>query len=166
MKQLLLLFTLLVVTIVVAAGLQKGSFRFFTNSLSQQTKPEENKMKIGEKTLTVEIADSAQEHEEGLSGRNSLNKDHGMLFVMTKDSKPTFLMRGMKFPLDIIWINDGKIIGFSENLEPPKGSTGDENLPLYGAPAPVDFVLEVNGGFVKENKITPQTTLELPGSVK
>lgn len=159
MKQLFLLLLLLIAVITFAAWLQKGNLRLSpTGGLTSGDNLKE--MKIGGKSLKVEVAKTTEEHEKGLSGRDSLLKDQGMLFFMPADSQPTFLMRGMKFPLDIIWINDSRVVGISENLPPPTSS--NENLSPYKAPEPVDWVLEVNASFAKENNITPGTMIELP----
>lgn len=163
MKQLLLLFLLLVGTIVFAAWLG-GSGRQF--KLPQLGTAQTNSIKLGNKSISVEIADSPEEHEKGLSNRDSLPTDRGLLFVMPKDTQPIFVMRKMKFPIDIIWINDNKIVGFSENLLPPPQGTSEDRLIQYKAPAPVDYVLEVNANFVKDNKLTIDSKVELPQNVK
>lgn len=159
MKQLILLFLLLVAVILTTAFLLKGGQIPTLGNLPRGTP---DTIKIGDKTIKVEIADSPEEHEKGLSGRDSLPKDAGMLFVLPENSEPIFFMSGMKFSIDIIWIADNKIIGFSQNLEPPGPDTPQDQLPLYKAPAPVDYVLEVNANFVQENKITTDTKIELP----
>ena len=162
MKQLILLFALLVGMIVFSAWLGKGGLdQINLNSLrgSRET------VKIGEITVEVEIADTPEEHEKGLSGRNSLPEDQGMLFVMPPNSQPSFYMFDMKFALDFIWINDEHVIGFTENVEPPDDNEED-NLPTYESPTPVDYVLEVNAGFVEKNKISVDDKVELPENLK
>jgi uncharacterized membrane protein (UPF0127 family) len=49
-------------------------------------------------------------------------------------------MRGMRFPLDLIWISDGRVAGLTRNV--PATFPGE-----LTSPAPVDQVLEVPGGF-------------------
>jgi uncharacterized protein len=52
----------------------------------------------------------------------------------------SFCMRGMRLPLDLIWISDGRVAGITRNVPPTfRGS--------LTSPAPVDQVLEVPGGF-------------------
>lgn len=163
MKQLFWLFLLLVATISFAAWLTGGQRQLGIPSFgdaSVQT------MKIGDKSISVEIADSPEEHEKGLSDRENLAHDRGLLFVMPKDGGAIFVMRRMKFPIDILWIDDNKVIGFTENLLPPQEGTSEDKLIQYKSPAPVDYVLEVNSGFVKENKLAPNTLVELPKNVK
>ena len=75
-----------------------------------------------------------------------------MIFVFIKNSKPTFWMKDTKIPLDIIWINDNKIVGIEKNVQ-PEVDRKDSELTKYPAPSAIDYVLEVNGGLSDENNI-------------
>lgn len=103
-------------------------------------------VKIGDDTIFVDIADEDTERVQGLSGRTSLANDRGMLFLFEKADRYGFWMKGMKFPLDIIWIKNDTIVGFSEDLQPDNSPSPQ----LYYSPVPVDKVLEINVGQVKE----------------
>lgn len=106
---------------------------------------------IGGKALSVEIARSAPERMHGLSHRDSLGSD-GMLFVFDKPGNYGFWMKDMKFPIDIIWIKDGRVTGISQNAVPePEKQVW--NLKVYYPPDAADSVLEVNAGFVLQNNI-------------
>lgn len=102
---------------------------------------------IANKQIEVEIADTFQLHYLGLSGRDELKENSGMLFIFNNNNYRTFCMRGMKFPIDIIWIRDGKIVGFQQN------APADNGLKDYPSPEPVNYVLEVKAGFVEDNHI-------------
>lgn len=104
---------------------------------------------VGGTKLQVEIADSAVEIEQGLSTREKLGKNEGMYFVLSKKQIVEFWMKEMRFPLDIIWIAEGKIVGFVENAPIPSGNT----IPTFTSPQPITHVLEVNAGFVKQRSI-------------
>jgi uncharacterized membrane protein (UPF0127 family) len=113
-------------------------------------------VEINNKIIKVEIADTPESQYQGLSNRESLCADCGMLFKFKEKEIKTFVMRDMKFPLDIIWIDDnhrssgaGIIVGISKNLAPE----GSDYKNFYRSPAPVDYVLEVNAGFADENNI-------------
>jgi uncharacterized membrane protein (UPF0127 family) len=57
-------------------------------------------------------------------------------------------MKGMKFNLDIIWLNsEKKVIKIEQNLSP---STYPNN---YCPSSFARYVLEMNSGFIKTNKI-------------
>ena len=99
--------------------------------------------------VNAEVASTEFEAEQGLMERSSLAQDQGMLFVFEEEKVRAFWMKNMRFPLDIIWADaDRKIVDIHENV-PPCEATCPDIIPQ----APVKFVLEVNSGFVKKNKI-------------
>lgn len=132
-------------------------------------------LSVGNKKIFVEVADTPQKKQQGLSGREKLNDDQGMLFDFgtlssstsakaTADlqkgegARPAFWMKEMKFDLDLIWIRNGKIIAITPNVPAPqiknKGlKTKDNVLPLYYPPDEIDHVLEVNAGWSRENEV-------------
>jgi len=115
---------------------------------NQGPSPHETKtVKIGNSSIKVDVADSDAERQKGLSGRASLDKDSGMLFVINNKATPTFWMKDMKFAIDIIWIEEGKIIQIDKNVPPPSFGTPDNKLKLYSPKSAVDYVLEVNSGY-------------------
>lgn len=102
-------------------------------------------IELGGKRFRVQVADTDQERMAGLSNRENLPIDAGMLFIFPKKEIHTFWMKEMLFPLDIIWINNDEIIGWSENAQPE----GDKPRMTYSSPAPVDRVLELSSGQIK-----------------
>ncbi len=112
---------------------------------------DENKsiVEINGREIQVEIADTPESQYNGLSNRESLPADYGMLFIFGDKRKRTFVMREMNFPLDIVWIDGNTIIGISKNL-PPEGERYKNS---YKSPGPADYVLEVNAGFADKNNI-------------
>src|SRR3989344_5618121 len=97
-------------------------------------------VRIGDVSFEVDIADNPISQAKGLSGREFIEDNKGMLFLFGNYGKRSFWMQGMKFPLDIIWISDDKIVGVSENLPPP----GFGEVKVYDSPENVDKVLEIN----------------------
>lgn len=104
-------------------------------------------------TVAIEVADTPDKRGVGLGGRNSLRANSGMLFVFSQPGNYEFWMKGMRIPLDIIWIYSDEIVDISENVPPP--DEGQTELPLFKSAQPVDKVLEVNSGYVKDHNISP-----------
>lgn len=103
-------------------------------------------------TVKAKLADSASSRKTGLSGVKSLNPNEGMLFVFgSKNVSPSFWMKGMLIPLDIIWINDNQIVKIDKKVLAPDPETDDSDLKVYSSQEPVDYVLEVNSGFSDKN---------------
>ncbi len=95
---------------------------------------------IGKVKVKAEAVSTPERLYQGLSDRRELPAGRGMLFFMPAVEVQDFCMRGMHFPLDLIWIVDGRVAGLTRNVPP----TFPGNLP---SPTPVNFVLEVPGGF-------------------
>ena len=97
--------------------------------------------------IRLELAVTDKEKEKGLGYRDSLPSDTGMLFVYGHPEKYGFWMKGMRFPLDFIWINGNTVTDISRNIPQPANDTAQ---PVSLAPAaPVDKVLEVNAGVIQ-----------------
>lgn len=106
---------------------------------------------VGKKTIYVQIVTAPAEMSQGLSGRQALNPDQGMLFDFKSSQRPGFWMKEMNFDLDFIWISQNKIIGITQNV--PRPAAADSNLPVYYPPGNVDMVLEVNSGWAEKNGV-------------
>jgi uncharacterized membrane protein (UPF0127 family) len=107
------------------------------------------KVFVGRGVFEVEIADNPVLHQRGLSGRSVLGENEGMLFIFPQPGFQNFWMKDMKFPIDIIWIRDHKVIGMVIGAEPAfaEASAGKpESYTIYTSPEPVDMVLEINAG--------------------
>lgn len=150
MKKFLIQFVLLIIVIFGALYIYKAQ------SVNLPFIPQGPKLEqviIGNVKINVEIAGTQEKRNKGLGGRESLASDSGMLFVFERVDKYPFWMKGLKFPLDFIWIRDNKIIDITENVSAPVSGQKDADLPIYTSKEPIDKVLEVNGGFVKLHNI-------------
>lgn len=111
-------------------------------------------VRVGGLTIEAEVARTTEERAQGLSGRDSLARDRGMLFIFEDDGRRGFWMRGMRFPLDFIWISaGGRVVDLTENVPPPSPGVKDADLQLYRPAGPVRYVLEVNAGVVRKEGI-------------
>ena len=134
MKKFLALFTilLLIVTIVLTA---QNHFK---------TRSKTPTATIHNHTFKLELAKTQKEKEIGLSAKKTLEKDFGMLFPFEKPSYYSFWMKSMKFPIDIIFINNDRIVTIYKNVSPPKNPS--EGLQTFAPKEPADTVLEINAG--------------------
>jgi uncharacterized protein len=101
---------------------------------------------VGKVTVQAEAVRTPVRLYLGLSYRSELPEGRGMLFFMPEKEVQIFCMRGMRIPLDLIWISDGRVAGLTRNVPPtfPGSLT---------SPAPVSHVLEVPGGFADRHGI-------------
>jgi uncharacterized membrane protein (UPF0127 family) len=107
--------------------------------------------------LTVDLAKTPSEWEQGLSGRASMPEDRGMLFVFDRESPWGFWMKDMRFPLDIIWFDSSRRVVHIEQDLPPCSPQG---CPVYVPLANALYVLEVNAGFVEAHGINLGDTFQ------
>jgi len=118
---------------------------------------------IGEKVISIEIVKSQEARAKGLSERSTLGEETGMLFVFdSQDITPSFWMKDMLIPLDIIWINDGKVVKIDKAIPAPDKDTPDAQLKVYNPGQPIDYVLEVNSGFSDKNNLKIGDSVTLP----
>lgn len=108
---------------------------------------------IKDHKFDVDVADTPALRQKGLSGRESLGKDEGLLFIFSRPSVQRFWMKDMLISIDIIWIQGGEVVGIIENVHPEPG-VSVMNLTIYSSPVPVDRVFEIPAGVAGEIGIT------------
>ncbi len=105
---------------------------------------------IGNTHIFVDVSTSSADVQKGLSGRPSLGENNGMLFIFSKPDIYHFWMPDMNFPLDMIWINNDKIVDISANVS----NVFDPSAPVFYKPkVPAQYVIEVNANFSAQNEI-------------
>jgi len=128
---------------VIAAAVWYMNTRYGTTMRVQE-------LSIAGNRLEVEVAESQQEQRRGLSGRNALRHDRGMLFVYPEKAIRNFWMKDMRFGLDVLWIADGAVVGTQERIP---YATDADGVVRFHSNAPADMVLEVNAGWIAEHNI-------------
>ncbi len=107
-----------------------------------------SRAKIKENSVFLEIANSEEERIKGLSGRQDLPRDTGLLFTFDEAGFPGIWMKDMNFSIDILWLDENfKVVDILEEASP--ASFPEVFIPKEKS----KYVLEVNAGFVKEKKI-------------
>ena len=106
-------------------------------------------------SVTVEIASTPTERQQGLMFREEMDEDAGMLFLFPADTHGGFWMRNTYIPLDIAYIgSDGRVQEIRAAV--PLDET---NL----VPAqPYRYVLEVNQGWFERHEMGVGAMVELP----
>ncbi len=114
-------------------------------------------IRVGEDLLRVEIAETEDARQQGLSGRETIGSD-GMLFVFLDVRQRSFWMKDMRFPIDILFIRDGILQEVASNLPPPLDGG---NVVTYQSIEMADAVLEVPAGMVSDRGWEPGTPIFL-----
>lgn len=128
-------------------------------SYSLKPRPKTTSIVVGQTHLKTELACTAVQQVQGLSDRPSLASNQAMLFDLGEPQIASFWMKGMHFPIDIIWIDSNlKVIRIEKNALP-------SSFPNTFQPkSPVRFVLETNPGLVKEGETISLPTTPICGN--
>lgn len=100
----------------------------------------------GRVSLRVEVAVTVEEQARGLSGRPGLRPGTGMLFAYRAAGFRSMWMLGMHFPLDFLWIRDGRVVDLFERIPPPRPGEGPVTV---SSPEPAEYILEVPAGLIR-----------------
>ncbi|CAN5199841.1 hypothetical protein BH09PAT1_BH09PAT1_7920 [soil metagenome] len=115
---------------------------------------------FGTQKVTLDVADNEKSRETGLSGRSSLADNKGMLFLFDEPGIPTFWMKGMKFPIDIIFLNTDKVVTIFKNVPAPATTTETPNT-YYQPTYPSNKVIELKAGAADKYNIHEGDTIKL-----
>lgn len=105
------------------------------------------------KQLETEVADTPERLLFGLAFREGLPPDTGMLYIFESTGLHRVRTTGYTFPVDMIWIDEGRhIVQMIENVPPcPR-----DPCPLSGPPPePVRYLIQAAAGFVKQEGLAP-----------
>jgi uncharacterized protein len=104
----------------------------------------------GPVSLDVQVADTPEERQTGLMGRESLSPYDGMAFVWEEPVVGTFWMKDTVIPLSIaFWDDDGRIVSILD-MDP----CTEDPCPTYGPDEPFVGAVEVDRGTFERHGVT------------
>ncbi|MCK6597082.1 MAG: DUF192 domain-containing protein [Bdellovibrionaceae bacterium] len=109
-------------------------------------------IKIKNKSFSVEVAVTPEQHAYGLMNRLSLPENGGMLFVFEEEQPRSFWMKNTFVELSIAYIDKEKKIIDIQDMKAVKSSL-DDNLPNYPSLGPAKYALEMGQGWFRKNNI-------------
>jgi uncharacterized membrane protein (UPF0127 family) len=130
------------------------------NSGEAKTKSLPNKVNvtINNVKLEADVALTSDEQTKGLSIKDKLQPNEGMLFPYEAPRILSFWMKDMKFPIDILWLNaDKRVVHIEESLQPCSPLLP---CPSYAPDVQAQYVLETVAGFSSANGITEGIPVE------
>ncbi|MGE0600894.1 MAG: DUF192 domain-containing protein [Dehalococcoidia bacterium] len=108
-----------------------------------------------EATVTVEIAATTKERQQGLMFRQELDEDKGMLFLFPRDVLIGFWMKNTYIPLDIAYVSaEGEV------LEVRAAKPLDETTLMPAKE--YRYTLEVNRGWFERHGLDVGARVEIP----
>ena len=112
---------------------------------------------IGKEVVTLEIADEQDEIVQGLSDRNDLEPDHGMLFCFPDTAKRTFWMyHCSSFDIDLAYISSDGVVREIMTMRAEPEDTPPQLLKTYPSKrSDIQYVIEMMGGWYAAHHIKP-----------
>ncbi|MEE6211005.1 DUF192 domain-containing protein [Salarchaeum sp. III] len=109
----------------------------------------------GTAVLEMVVADTARERSDGLSGTTELPAD-GMVFRYSSVGERAYVMRGMNYPIDIVFVANGEVTAIHHAVV--------EDPPLTRYRGRADCVLELPYNWTVERSVTAGSAVACFGS--
>ena len=127
-------------------------------------------VRIGDETVYVEMAITAEDRQQGLMYRPRLSADDGMLFVYESEGFRSFWMGNTLLPLDIAFLrSDGTLLNVVETPTYSDPRNPPMSYATSNSDGPAQYVLETNyqwfrrKGFTgPDGKVKPGVKVVLP----
>ena len=98
--------------------------------------------------FAAKVAKSLSEKSRGLSHQRHWDGTP-LVFLFRRPCRPSFWMHGMHFPLDLVWVYKGRIIGITQDAKPAPSKQLLYNmlfLERHQPPQKIDMVIELLSG--------------------
>lgn len=131
---------------------------FLTPIVDPNDQPIKARIVVNGFEILADVAITDEDQIKGLSIKDQMNKNEGMLFVYGEPSRQSFWMKDMKFPIDIIWLNGtGSVVHIEENLSPCVPSL---ECPSFSPNENAQYVLETVAGFAQKHHLEIGTDVD------
>lgn len=167
--------TIIAIVAAAAAGIIAGSVLLVTPATSEPEIEEQQEIIVGGATpsnngyrqvnitvngvdLVADVAATNDQRSKGLSVKDTLNENEAMLFVFSTEREHSFWMKNMKFPIDILWLDDyQEVVHVEHSLEP---CIPDEFCQTHKPDRDSLYVLETVAGFAQKYNVTENTYVD------
>ena len=121
---------------------------------------------IAGRAFELELALTPAQRYQGLSDRESIPEDGGMLFVFPDEDERTFVMRRCLVPIDLIYLDaERRVLNTHQMTLEPYGRP-DWLLTGYDSEGPAQYAIELRGGTLDELNLSPGERVEVPTGLK
>lgn len=128
------------------------SLLFFLSSSVWAADFKTQQIKVGGKSLKVEIAKTMSQRSQGLMFRKDFAAAEGMLFIFEQEQVLSFWMKNTFLDLSIGFFDRNKKLVDVQDMSAVK-SEMEMNLPNYTSKSPALYALEVPKGWFEKHKI-------------
>lgn len=117
------------------------------------------KMKIGSQVFNLEVARTEAQQEKGLMKRDSMEPDHGMIFVFPQELVRSFWMKNTRFPLDILFLDSaGRVVSIHQMRAYDETNTSSD--------LPARYAIELNKGAAAATGAKAGDILQIPSAAR
>jgi len=124
--------------------------------------PETLEVTIADRTFDLELALTSDQRYQGLSDRESIPEDGGMLFAFPKQRRLSFVMRKCLVPIDIIFLDGTGRVVATHAMKVEPYDTPDHALKRYSSGYPAQFAIELRGGTLSQMALSRGDPIDLP----
>lgn len=107
--------------------------------------------------LNVEIARTEVARQRGLSGRETIAENQGLLFIFDKPDFYGIWMKDMRFPIDILWLDEGGVI-----VDIKRNAVPESYPDVFYPNVPATYVLELLAHFSELHNVEVGDVVTLP----
>jgi uncharacterized membrane protein (UPF0127 family) len=112
------------------------------------------------KTVIAEVMINPTDITRGMMFRESLQPDHGMLFIYGSPGRYQSWTYQVKIPLDIVWMDKQRRVAEISANTPPCPSKSARACPNYGGHEDALYVLELGGGMAAKYGVQVGSVLD------
>jgi len=120
------------------------------------------RIEINGEVFTLELAMTDATRLQGLSDRDSIPADGGMLFVFPSEKPRAFVMRRCLVPIDIIFLSPGGKVLATHAMQIEPADRPEDELKRYASGGKTAFVIELAAGSLERLGLEVGDPLELP----
>lgn len=106
-------------------------------------------VRIGSGIYKADIASDEESRQKGLSGLPNLEVDRALLMIFPDSQKWGIWMKDMEFPIDILWLDENKVVVHAVANANPSISDSKTFTPK----SPAKYVIELPAGSIKNKSI-------------
>lgn len=138
-----------IVTLIILGTVGVAVFMVYMQETQPYTAYETKTIQVDNAKLEVFVADTMEKRTQGLMNIPKLGANSGMLFVFPDMAQRTFWNKNTLIPLDLIWVADEHVVGFSKL----PSIIESKNIVTVSSPGSASEVIEVSAGWVERHGI-------------
>lgn len=118
------------------------------------------RIQVGSKTISVEVAKTPEETAYGLMFKRKLGENEGMLFIFSKEQPLSFWMKNTFVDLSIAYFDAHHTLIEIIDMKAAQSEL-QSHFESYPSSKPAQYALEMNKGWFKKNNIKTGDKLKI-----